>query len=148
MPVVAFPSQPNPATSPNTAGPMTATAVERFLDSIAAATTRVGYAETLTRLITVTGAEHPTAALTPEHYAAVMDRWKSAASATWNRHLSALCSFTTWAQRHETLATNPAAGAPQNRPPRRSLHPALSTGDPVHRRPARLAGAAAAAAAV
>ncbi|MFI0451184.1 hypothetical protein [Actinomadura sp. 6N118] len=36
-----------------------------------------------------------------------MDRWDGAA-ATWNRHLSALTSFTTWAQRQEPLATNPA----------------------------------------
>ncbi|TMR91501.1 site-specific integrase [Nonomuraea basaltis] len=86
----------------------TATAVERFLDSLTAATTRAGYTETLTRLATVTGPEHPVAALTPEHYAAVMDRWKAAAGATWNRHLSALTSFTVWTQRQELLATNPA----------------------------------------
>ncbi|WP_344749739.1 tyrosine-type recombinase/integrase [Streptosporangium vulgare] len=37
-----------------------------------------------------------------------MERWADAAAATWNRHLSALISFTTWAQRQEILATNPA----------------------------------------
>ncbi|MGV9386513.1 tyrosine-type recombinase/integrase [Nonomuraea sp. NPDC003707] len=37
-----------------------------------------------------------------------MDRWEAAAAATWNRHLSALVSFTTWAQRQDLLATNPA----------------------------------------
>ncbi|WP_396985457.1 tyrosine-type recombinase/integrase [Nonomuraea sp. WAC 01424] len=37
-----------------------------------------------------------------------MDQWSAAAAATWNRHLSALTSFTTWAQRQELLATNPA----------------------------------------
>jgi site-specific recombinase XerD len=37
-----------------------------------------------------------------------MARWDSAAPATWNRHLSALTSFTAWAQRNEILATNPA----------------------------------------
>jgi site-specific recombinase XerD len=31
----------------------------------------------------------------------------TAAAATWNRHLSALTSFTAWAQRQEILATNP-----------------------------------------
>ncbi|GGT11993.1 hypothetical protein GCM10010176_065930 [Nonomuraea spiralis] len=51
---------------------------------------------------------HPVAALTPEQYAAVMERWTAAAAATWNRHLSALVSFTTWAQRQDLLATNPA----------------------------------------
>ncbi|MFB9675713.1 tyrosine-type recombinase/integrase [Streptosporangium vulgare] len=103
MSVVTFPGQPDPAT-----GATTAAAVERFLDSINAATTRVGYAETLARLSAVTGPHHPVAALSPEQYAAVMDRWKTAAAATWNRHLSALCSFTAWAQRQELLATNPA----------------------------------------
>ncbi|WP_084464305.1 tyrosine-type recombinase/integrase [Microtetraspora fusca] len=106
MSVVAFPcqpSQPDPATDPTTAA-----AVERFLDSLTSATTRVGYAETLARLTAVVGTQHLVAALAPEHYAAVMDRWHTAAAATWNRHLSALCSFTAWAQRQELLATNPA----------------------------------------
>ncbi|NUS44654.1 MAG: site-specific integrase, partial [Mycobacteriaceae bacterium] len=102
--VVAFPSQPDPAP----AGPTTAAAVDRFLDSITAATTRAGYAETLRRLLAVTCAQCPAAALQPEHYAAAMERWTAATAATWNRHLSALTSFTTWAQRQEILATNPA----------------------------------------
>ncbi|WP_162794612.1 hypothetical protein [Nonomuraea lactucae] len=42
MPVVAFPSPPDPT------GSTTAAAVERFLESRTAATTRAGYAETLT----------------------------------------------------------------------------------------------------
>ncbi|MEU6997672.1 tyrosine-type recombinase/integrase [Nonomuraea sp. NPDC046570] len=37
-----------------------------------------------------------------------MADWDTAAPATWNRHLSALISFTTWAQRQDLLATNPA----------------------------------------
>ncbi|MGJ6969555.1 tyrosine-type recombinase/integrase [Streptosporangium sp. G11] len=108
MSVVAFPSQPDPTSFPGTAGSTTAAAVERFLESRTAATTRAGYAETLTRLTAVIGPQHPVAALQPEHYAAVMDRWKAAAAATWNRHLSALVSFTTWAQRQDLLVTNPA----------------------------------------
>ncbi|WP_336213149.1 tyrosine-type recombinase/integrase [Nonomuraea sp. LPB2021202275-12-8] len=56
----------------------------------------------------VTGPQYPVAALTPEQYAAVMERWTTAAAATWNRHLSALVFFTTWAQRQDLLATNPA----------------------------------------
>ncbi|MCP9947609.1 site-specific integrase [Actinomadura madurae] len=75
-----------------------------------AATTRAGYAATLARLVAVTGPHHPVAALEPEHYAAVMDRWQNASAATWNRHLSALVSFTTWANRQELLTTN-SAGA-------------------------------------
>ncbi|MFI9597718.1 tyrosine-type recombinase/integrase [Nonomuraea sp. NPDC052265] len=104
MSVVAFLGQPDPAP----VGPTTATAVDRFLDSITAATTRAGYAETLRRLLAVTGVQFPAAALQPEHYAAAMERWTAATAATWNRHLSALTSFTTWAQRQEILATNPA----------------------------------------
>ncbi|MDR8413533.1 tyrosine-type recombinase/integrase [Nonomuraea sp. 3-1Str] len=83
-------------------------AVERFLESVQAATNRTGYAETLARLTTVTGPQYPVAALTPEQYAAVMEHVHGAAAATWNRHLSALVSFTTWAQRQDLLATNPA----------------------------------------
>jgi integrase len=37
-----------------------------------------------------------------------MADWDTAAPATWNRHLSALISFTAWAQRQDLLATNPA----------------------------------------
>ncbi|MGJ6969701.1 tyrosine-type recombinase/integrase [Streptosporangium sp. G11] len=118
MSVVAFPGRPDPVTSATT-GTTTMAAVERFLDSITVATTRAGYAETLARLTTVTGQAHLVAALAPEHYAAVMDRWKSAAAATWNRHLSALCSFTTWAQRQELLVTNPARRLERRKPARR-----------------------------
>ncbi|AWS43688.1 hypothetical protein [Streptosporangium sp. 'caverna'] len=49
MPVVAFPSPPDPT------GSTTAAAVERFLESRTAATTRTGYAETLTHLTAITG---------------------------------------------------------------------------------------------
>ena len=79
----------------------------------------------------------PVAALTPEDYAAVMARWGGAAAATWNRHLSALASFTAWAAApgdpgHQP---RPAPGAPQARPPRRPGHPARPPGEAVHRRP-------------
>ena len=53
MSVVAFPGQPNPV--PDATCAMTAAAVDRFVDSITAATIRVGYAETLTRLTAVVG---------------------------------------------------------------------------------------------
>jgi integrase len=48
-----------------------------------------------------------------------MARWDDAAPATWNRHLSALTSFTAWAQRQELLATNPARHLERRRPARR-----------------------------
>ncbi|MER5326849.1 tyrosine-type recombinase/integrase [Streptosporangium roseum] len=83
-------------------------AVERFLDSLDAATTRAGYTRTLARLSATVGPHHPVANLDCDHYAVVMAAWDSAAAATWNRHLSALISFTTWAQRQDLLATNPA----------------------------------------
>jgi site-specific recombinase XerD len=83
-------------------------AVDRFLDSLPTATTRAGYAETLVRLVTVAGPRSAVAALAPEHYATVMAHWQAASGSTWNRHLSALSSFTTWANRQELLTTNPA----------------------------------------
>ena len=105
MAVIAFPGPTGPAAADLST---VAAAVDRFTDSITVATTRAGYAETLARLVERTGPAHPVAELVPEDYAAVMDRWNSAAAATWNRHLSALTSFTAWAQRQEILTTNPA----------------------------------------
>ncbi|SDI11735.1 hypothetical protein SAMN05421505_13458 [Sinosporangium album] len=66
-------------------------AVDHYLDSVHTKTTRARYANTLVRLTALAG-DRPAATLTPEDYAAVMDKWNSAASATWNRHLSALTS--------------------------------------------------------
>jgi site-specific recombinase XerD len=109
--VVAFPS-------PADRTPL-ATAVDRYLDSIPTKTTRASYAETLARLVDLAGADRPVDALTPEELAAVMDRWNDAAAATWNRHLSALTSFTAWAQRQELLATNPARRLERRKPARR-----------------------------
>lgn len=111
MSVVAFPASPGPVA--------VATAIDRFLDSLQAATTRAGYAETLARLVEVTGPARPAAALAPEDYAAVMARWDGASAATWNRHLSALTSFTTWAQRQDLLETNPARRLQRRKPARR-----------------------------
>jgi integrase len=48
-----------------------------------------------------------------------MERWDGAAPATWNRHLSALTSFTAWAQRNEILTTNPARRLERRKPARR-----------------------------
>ncbi|MEU4330049.1 tyrosine-type recombinase/integrase [Nonomuraea dietziae] len=107
MPVVAFPGMPGPD-SPADDRAAVADAVARFLDSLDAATTRRSYACTLARLTAASGTRHPVAALDCDHYATVMDHWAAAEPATWNRHLSALVSFTTWAQRQDLLATNPA----------------------------------------
>ncbi|MER6950999.1 hypothetical protein ABT294_43995 [Nonomuraea sp. NPDC000554] len=67
-------------------------------------------------------------------HAAVMDHWKSAAAATWNRHLSALCSFTTWAQRQDLLATNPDRRLERRKPARCIPAARLETlfTDPAH----------------
>ena len=106
MPVV--PLRATPGTQrPYGAGPDVADAVDRYLDSVQAVTTRASYAETLTRL-TATAGSRDAGTLQAEDYAAVMARWDGAAAATWNRHLSALASFTAWAQRNEILDTNPA----------------------------------------
>ncbi|MFI6543031.1 tyrosine recombinase XerC [Streptomyces prunicolor] len=90
----------------------------RYLDSVQTRTTRDSYAETLARLTALAG-ERPAAALVPEDYAAVMDRWDAAAAATWNRHLSALTSFTAWAGQQEILAANPGRRLERRKPARR-----------------------------
>src|SRR5208282_275904 len=93
-------------------------AVERSLDSIKTRTTRSSYAGTLARLVSRAGGRG-TASLLPEDYAAVMGRWDGAAAATWNRHLSALTSFTAWAGRQEILTTNPGRRLERRKPARR-----------------------------
>ncbi|MEV0147897.1 MULTISPECIES: hypothetical protein [unclassified Nonomuraea] len=70
----------------------------------AASATRRSRVRTLARLAAVTGPHHPVADLDCDHYAATMAHWDDAAAATWNRPLSALVSFTTWAQRQDLLA--------------------------------------------
>ncbi|MFI7059181.1 tyrosine-type recombinase/integrase [Streptosporangium canum] len=92
--------------------------VGRFLDQVQAATSRASYADTLAHLTPRTGLR-PAAGLEPEDYATVMERWNTAAAATWNRHLSALVSFTAWAQRQELLTTNPAHRLQRRKPARR-----------------------------
>ncbi|MGH3185028.1 MAG: tyrosine-type recombinase/integrase, partial [Streptosporangiaceae bacterium] len=106
---------PVPATP---GGQSVAEAAGRYLDGIQAAATRAGYAETLARLTAIAGSRDA-AALQPGDYAAVMARWDGAAAATWNRHLSALASFTAWAQRNEILATSPARRLERRKPARR-----------------------------
>ena len=133
MTVVPFPTPPTETTVGETA----AASVDRFLDSVQTATTRDSYAETLARLTALAG-NRPASALVPEDYAAVMDRWNTAAAATWNRHLSALTSFTVWAGRQEILTTNPGRrlGTAQARSPWGPFDPARPPGQAVHRRPA------------
>jgi site-specific recombinase XerC len=115
--VVPFPSPPaDPA--PATAGECVTAAVDRYLDSVQTKTTRDSHAETLAWLTAPAG-DRSAAALTPEDYAEVMNRWDTAAAATWNRHLSALTSFTTWAGRQEILATNPGRRLERRKPARR-----------------------------
>jgi site-specific recombinase XerD len=122
--VVAFPSPaPDPAagpSSPVSLGSMPlGEACDAFVAEVRAVTTRAAYGETLGRLVEVAGEEAPVAALTPELYAAAMRRWEAAAVGTWNRHLSALTSFTAWAGRNDLLATNPAHRLRRRKPARR-----------------------------
>lgn len=107
---------PTPATEGG--GERVAAAVDRYLDSVQTRTTRDSYAETLARLTALAG-DRAVTALAPEDYAAVMDRWDGAAAATWNRHLSALTSFTAWAGRQEILLTNPGRRLQRRKPARR-----------------------------
>ncbi|HWM97029.1 MAG TPA: site-specific integrase [Streptosporangiaceae bacterium] len=116
MTIVPFPDPP--AGTP-ASGEIVTAAVDRYLDSIKTKTTRSSYAGTLARLVSRAGGRD-TASLLPEDYAAVMDRWDDAAAATWNRHLSALASFTAWAGRQEILTANPARRLERRKPARRS----------------------------
>jgi len=115
--VVPFPATPG-GQRPDSGSPDVADAVDRYLDGIQAATTRASYAETLARLTVIAGSRDA-GTLQPEDYAGVMARWNGTAAATWNRHLSALTSFTAWAQRNEILAANPARRLERRKPARR-----------------------------
>ena len=117
MAVVPFPPA-HAGQQADAAGPHVAEAAGRYLDGVHATTTRASYAETLARLAAIAG-QRDAGTLQPEDYAAVMERWDAAAAATWNRHLSALTSFTAWAQRNEILATNPARRLERRKPARR-----------------------------
>src|SRR6266567_8752639 len=103
-------------------GESVAAAVDRYLDSVQTKTTRDSYAETLARLTALAG-DRPSAELAPEDNAAVMGRWDGAAAATWNRHLSALTSFTAWAGRQEILTANPARRLERRKPPAAAIGP-------------------------
>lgn len=117
MSVVPFPATPG-GQRPDGAGQGVVDVVDRYLDGIQAVTTRASYAETLACLTAIAGSRDA-GTLQPEDYAALMARWDGAAAATWNRHLSALTSFTAWAQRNEILATNPARRLERRKPARR-----------------------------
>jgi site-specific recombinase XerC len=114
--IVPFPAPPADAPA---SGEIITAAAGRYLDSIKTKTTRSSYAGTLARLVSRAGGRD-TASLLPEDYAAVMDRWDDAAAATWNRHLSALTSFTAWAGRQDILTANPARRLDRRKPARRS----------------------------
>ncbi|MFE3455744.1 tyrosine-type recombinase/integrase [Nonomuraea sp. NPDC059194] len=114
MAVVPFPTPP----AETVGGESIVAAIDRYLDSLQTRTTRDSYAATLAHLTAITG-DRPVGALVPEDYAAVMNRWDSAAAATWNRHLSALTSFTAWAGRQEILTTNPGRRLERRKPARR-----------------------------
>jgi integrase len=115
--VVPLPAVPA-GQRPDGGGLSVADAVDRYLDGIQVTTTRASYAETLACLTAIAGSRDA-GTLQPGDYAGAMARWDGAAAATWNRHLSALTSFTAWAQRNEILATNPARRLERRKPARR-----------------------------
>jgi site-specific recombinase XerD len=78
--------------------------LDRFRDDPG---TRATYTETLRRLRETAGAQLPVAALTPELYEQTMARWTHRAPNTWNKHLSALTSFTAYRRRQDWLTTDP-----------------------------------------
>lgn len=78
--------------------------LDRFRDDPA---TRATYTETLRRLRETAGDRLPVTALTPEIYEQTMARWAARAANTWNKHLSALTSFSTYCRRQDWLTTDP-----------------------------------------
>lgn len=85
-------------------------AVDAFLDRFRdAPATRATYTETLRRLRETAGDQLPVAALTPEIYEQTMTRWDERAANTWNKHLSALTSFTAYCHRQDWLTTDPVS---------------------------------------
>ena len=79
MAVVQFPAAP----ASQQDDPDVTEAVDHYLDSVQATTTRASYAETLARLAAVAG-PRIAGTLQPGDYAAVMNRWDGSAAATWN----------------------------------------------------------------
>ena len=83
-------------------------AVDAFLDRFRDDPgTRATYTETMRRLRETAGDQVPVAALTPELYEQTMARWDELAANTWNKHLSALTSFTAYCRRQDWLTTDP-----------------------------------------
>lgn len=112
MSIVAFPGHPG--------RPDITSAVDRYLDSIQAATTRASYAETLARLVDVADAVRQVAELTPEEFAAVMNRWDGTAAATCNRHPVRPDVFHRLGPAAELLMANPARRLERRKPAHRS----------------------------
>lgn len=78
--------------------------LDRFRDDPA---TRATYTETLRRLRETAGDQLPLAVLTQEIYEQTMARWNQGAANTWNKHLSALTSFTAYCRRQDWLTADP-----------------------------------------
>ncbi|MEK8108199.1 hypothetical protein NKG94_30970 [Micromonospora sp. M12] len=93
---------------PPAAGVPLVVAVDRFLDRFRDDPgTRATYTATLRQLRETAGDQLPVAALTPEIYEQTMARWGQRAANTWNKHLSALTSFTLYCRRQGWLTTDP-----------------------------------------
>ncbi|MFE9913621.1 hypothetical protein ACFYPG_00575 [Micromonospora sp. NPDC005553] len=78
--------------------------LDRFRDDSG---TRATYTETLRQLRDTAGDQLPVAALTPEIYKPTMTRRDERAANTWDKHLSALASFTAYCHRQDWLTTDP-----------------------------------------
>ena len=116
MSVVQFPATRG-RRPPDGAGQDIANAVDRYLDSIQAATTRAGYAETLARLTAIAGSREA-GTLQPEDYAAVMAR----SGRSHGGHLEPAPVrarlLHRLARRNEILAANPARRLERRKPAR------------------------------
>jgi len=84
-------------------------ASDAFLDRSMAATTRRSYTQTLSRLVAAHGAAELSTLDGATLDAFTTAAWGQCAPATWNRHIAALRSFTTFARRNGWTAEDPAA---------------------------------------
>ncbi|GAA4087032.1 site-specific integrase [Actinomadura miaoliensis] len=105
-------------------GPTLGQTVTRFLerDDLDAQTLR-SYAQTLRRLCRALGEQTPLPSVTADQVArAVTTAWEQAAAKTWNRHLSAIRSFSAWADLDDL-----AAGLRRRPETRRAVRRALTS---------------------
>jgi predicted RNA polymerase sigma factor len=117
---------------PEEQGRLLGPAVAEFLAPLRPATARA-YGQTLRRIARLAGDRTPLAGLTPARLAEIFTQsWPDVSPRTWNRHVAALRSFTTWsgepslatAVQARPLPTTPATPQPNPLPTGTATHQA------------------------